>query len=136
MPDLGRAFIRQHNRHYIIAVRATLYFMAGQEIPGRTDYSGPLGAGDGRFGRAEVLACTGLDLDEDQRAVSIDHDEINLTGFAEKIASEGLETLACEELLGVFFAPAAELRFVPAPAGKPQSAARRTFAQKRKNGKS
>ena len=113
MSDLGRAFFSQYNCHYVEAVRAVFYLMAGQKVPGRTCHSGSLGTGDGRFGRAEVLACAGLDLDESQRAVGIDHDQIDLACLTEKIASEGFETPASKELFGVSFAPAAQLRFVP-----------------------
>lgn len=112
MPDLGRAFFSQYDCDHIESVRPIFYLVGGQKIPGRTDHPGSLGAGDGRFGRAEIFVRPGLDLDKDQRAVAIDHDQVDFTRFAEEISCEGFETLAFEESLGVFLAPPAELCFV------------------------
>lgn len=112
MPDLGRAFFSQYDRDYVESVRAIFYLMGGQKIPGRTDYSGPLSAGDGRFRRAEVFVRSRLDLNKDQCAVAIDHDQVDFARLAEEIPCEGFETLAFKESLGVFLAPSAELCFV------------------------
>ena len=112
MSDLSRAFFSQYDCDHIESVRAVLDLVRSQKISGRTDYPGPLGAGDGRFRRAEVLGRPGLDLDKDQRAVAIDHDQVDFARFTEEISREGFETLAFEESLGVFLAPPAELCFV------------------------
>jgi len=111
MSDLGRAFFSQNDRYHVESVGAIFYLVGGQKVPGRTDHPGPLGAGDGRFGRAKVLVRPGFDLDKDERAVAIDHDQVDFARFAEEVASEGFETLAFEESLAVFLAPPAELCF-------------------------
>ena len=112
MSDLGRAFFSQYDCDHIESVRAVLDLVRSQKISGRTDYPGPLGAGDGRFRRAEVLGRPGLDLDKDQRAVAVDHDQVDFARFTEEIASERLETFAFEESLAVFLAPSAEPRLI------------------------
>ncbi len=112
MSDLGRAFFRQYDRYHVESVRAVLNLVRSQKISGRTDYPGPLGAGDGRLGRAEVLVRSRLDLDKDQRAVAIDHDQIDFARLAEEISRERLETFAFEESLAVLLAPAAQPRFI------------------------
>jgi len=112
VPDLGRAFLSQNDRDDVESVGAIFYLVGSQKMPGRTDHPGPLGAGDGRFGRAEVLVGPGLDLDKDQRAVAIDHDQVELAHLAEVISRERLETFAFEESLALFLAPAAEPCFV------------------------
>lgn len=127
MSDFGRTFFSQHDCNHVESVRTIFYLMGGQKIPGRTSHPCLFGPSDGRFGRAEIFACPGFDLNKDQCAVAIDHDQIDFTCLAEKISREGFEALAFEESLGVFLAPAAQPRFV----GQ-QSA----FAQKRKNRKS
>ncbi len=112
MSDLGRALFSQYDGDHVESARAIFYLMGGQKIPGRTDYPGPLGAGDRRFRRAEIFVGPGLDLDKGQRAVAIDHDQVDFARFAAEISREDFEALAFEESLGVLLAPSAELCFV------------------------
>lgn len=57
---------------------------------------------------AEILVRPGLDFDEYNAPVFIDHNQIDFTALAGKISGECLETFAFEEFLAVFFAPFAE----------------------------
>ena len=82
--------------------------MRREEIAAGADHSSFLGEGDGGFRRAEVFIRPGLNLDENERTVRIDHNQIDLPGLAAKIAREDFEALAFEEFLAAPLAPSAE----------------------------
>jgi hypothetical protein len=71
-----------------------------------------LGGSDGRFGRAEGFVGPGLDLDKNDSPVTVDHDKVDLAGFAGKIARKIFKTFSFEESLATFFAPSAEQCFI------------------------
>ena len=82
--------------------------VGGKEIAGGSDHFGFLASRDRRLGWAEALVRSGFYLDEYNRPVGVNHDKIDLAALAGKIARQGLEALASEELLGAFLAPLAE----------------------------
>lgn len=108
MSDLGRAFFGQDDGDDVEAEGAILDLMSCLEVAGGAVHSGLLVKRDGRLGRAEIFAGPGLDLDEDERTVGIDHNQIDLARFTKKITRERFEALAFEILLAAFLTPSAK----------------------------
>lgn len=68
--------------------------MHREEITGGADHSRFLGCGHSGFRRAKVLVGPGLHLDENERAVRIDHYQIKFTGLAAKIARKSFKSFS------------------------------------------
>ena len=68
-----------------------------------------LGRGDRGLGGTEPLIRPRADLDEDERAVGIHHDQVQLAHLAGVVADEGPQALVLEEPLAASLAPPAEL---------------------------
>jgi hypothetical protein len=106
--DLRAGFIAQYDGHDIEAQGAILDVVRCKEVAGRAVHSRFLVIRDGRFGWPELLVRAGFDLDENERSVGIDHDQIKLAGFAKEIARDCFEAFAFEKSLATFLAPPAE----------------------------
>lgn len=108
MSDLWLPFFGQDDGDDVEAKGAVVDFVACEKVAGGAVHSGLLVKRDGRLGRAEIFAGPGLDLDEDERPIGVDHNPVDLTGFAVEIARKRFEALAFEILLAILFAPSAE----------------------------
>jgi hypothetical protein len=89
-----------------------------KKVAGGPLQSGFFGRGDGILDLGEFFIRPGSDLDKDDAAVMIDHDQVYLAGPAGKISREDFEAFAFEELFAAFLAPPAEQ---PAVGQKPAS---------------
>jgi len=72
----------------IKAKGTVLYIMRGQKIAGGPQQLHFFGMGDGIFGWAKAFLGFGPNLDKDDGAVGIDHDQVDFAGLAGEIASE------------------------------------------------
>ena len=88
MSYLRSAGSAQHYGDNIEAKRAVLYIMCGQKITRGPQQLHFFGMGDGIFGWAKAFLGFGPDLDKNNGAVGIDHDQIDFAGLAGEIASE------------------------------------------------
>ena len=102
------AGLAKHYRNDIKTKRAVLYVVGCEKITGGSGQSGLLGGGDGRLGGLESFGGFGSYLDKDDRAVAINHNQIDFAGFAGEVAGEGFEAFAYKMLLAAFFTPSAE----------------------------
>ncbi len=68
--------------------------MGRKKIAGGPEQSGLLGGGDGRLGGLESFGGFGSYLDKDDRAVGVNHNQIDFAGLAGKVAGEGFEAFA------------------------------------------
>ena len=82
--------------------------VGGEEVAGGAAQSGFFGGGDGFLWRSEAFIGSGSNLGEDDGVVGINHNEVDFTGLAGEVASEGSQTPAFQESLAAFFAPPAE----------------------------
>ena len=112
MSYLPGSFFAEHDCYYVEAKGPVLNVVCGKKITSCAEHSNLFGFGDGRLGRAEILARPCLYFDKDKRPVTIDHNQVNFAGLAGKVASECFETFAFEEFLAAFFTPSAEQLFV------------------------
>ncbi len=60
--------------------------MGREEVASGAEHSRFFGFGHSGFRWAEIFVCPGFDLDENERAVWINYDQIDLAGLAAKIA--------------------------------------------------
>ena len=108
MSYLRAAFLAKNYRNHVEAKGAVLYVVCCKEVAGGPEHSGFLDGGDGELGRTESFIGPGLYLDKGDSPVGIDHDKVNLAGFAGKVASELFEAFAFQQPLAAFFTPSAE----------------------------
>ncbi len=106
--DLRSACAAQDYRDDIEAARTVLYIIAREEISGGSFQSVFFGRCDGILDIGEFFVGLGSDLNKDDTAVGIDHDQVKFAGFTAKISSECFEPFAFEELLALLFSPSAE----------------------------
>jgi len=88
MSYLRSAGLAEHDCHHVKAERAVLYIMRGQKITSGPQQPHFFGMGNGIFGRAKTFVSFGPDLDKNDGAVGIDHDQVDFASLAGKIASE------------------------------------------------
>jgi len=79
----------EDNRNDVEAKGAVFYIISCEEIAGGSEQSGFFGSGDGIFGGGEIGVGFCSYLDEYNRGVSIDHDQVEFAGFAGEVACEG-----------------------------------------------
>ncbi len=120
MSYLGAADLAQHDCHHIKPERTVLYVMSRKEIPGGPKQSLPLGICDGLLRRAKTFCRFGAYLDENDRAVVIDHHQVDLAGLAGKVAGKRFEAFTFEKFFSAFFTPSAKQlaigqQFTPVP---------------------
>ena len=108
MSYLWPAGLAQHDGHNVKAKGTVLDMMCGEKITGGPKKFCPLGICDGLLGWAKTLIGFGSYLDKNDRAISIDHHQVDLTGLAGKVAGERFQTFTLEKLLSSFFAPSAK----------------------------
>ena len=106
--NLFAAFGGKDYCYYIEAVRAVVDIMGSQEILCGVIQFLLLIAGYKGLGRSEVLVRAALDLDKDNRTVAIDHNQIDFTELAGKIAGQGMKAFAFQEFFGPFLTPFAK----------------------------
>ena len=99
----------EDNRNNIEAIRAVVDIICCEKIAGGSEQPGFLGGCDRVFGGSEIGVGSCSYLDEYNRGVSIDHDEVELAGLAGEIACEDFEAFSFEELFASFFTPSAEV---------------------------
>jgi len=111
MSYLGTAFIIQYDCYHVESKGPVLDIIGGKKIAYRPEHSGFLCRGYRRLGWAEVLVRPGLYLDKDERAVAVDHNQVDFPAPAGEVAGERFETFTFEELLAAFFTPSSEQLF-------------------------
>jgi hypothetical protein len=118
MSYLRTVLFAQHYYDYVEAKRPLVDIIACKEISSGPYHSCFFWACDSRLRWTEILVRSGLDFDEDNASVVIDHNQIDFAALAGKIASECFETFVLEELLAALFAPSAERCFRFSIAGR------------------
>ncbi len=108
MSYLRAAFLAKNYRNHVEAKGAVLYAVSCKEVAGGPEHFGFLDGGDGRLGWTESFIGPGLYLDKGDSPVGIDHDKVNLAGFAGKVAGKPFEAFTFQERLAAFFTPSAE----------------------------
>lgn len=102
------AGLAKHYRNDIEAKRAVLYIVGCEKKACGPKQSGFFGGRDDGFSRCEVFIGPRFYLDENDRAVGVNHNQIDFAGFAGEVAGEGFEAFAFKMLLAAFFTPSAE----------------------------
>jgi len=74
---------------YIEAEGSVVDFVCGEKIASGSYKFSFLRGGDDRFGRSERFIGAGLDLNENDCAISVDHNAVDFAGFAGEVACEG-----------------------------------------------
>ena len=105
MSYLGAAGWRQHYRNNIKAKGAVFYIVGCKKILSGPEQSGFLGRCDGRFGWPKGFIGSGSDLDKDDGAVGINHNQVDFAGLAGEVASEFFEAFSFQKPQAVFFTP-------------------------------
>ena len=95
MSYLWSAGLAEYDSNDIKAEGPVFYIMRGEKVPCGPEQFGPLGLCDGCFGRAKGLIGLGSDLDKDDGAIGIDHNKVELAGYAGEVGSKLSEALAC-----------------------------------------
>jgi len=85
---LSGAFSTEHYCNDIKPKRAVLYIEICEKITGGSDVFGFFGVGDGRLGRPEIFIRSGPALDKDDGADGSDHNQVDFTTAAGKVAGE------------------------------------------------
>ena len=88
------AGLAEHYCNDVKTIRSVLDFVSCEKITGGSGQSGLLGGGDGRLGGLESFGGFGSYLDKDDRAIDIDHNQIDFAGFAGEVAGEPFEAFA------------------------------------------
>ena len=91
---------------------SVLDVVCGEEESGGAGEPGLLGVCEGRFRGGEIFTGPGFDLDEDDRPVGVDHDQIEFPGFACVVSGERFQAFAFEEFFAAFLSPSPESGFV------------------------
>lgn len=63
---------------------------------------------DGGFGFGEIFVGPCFYLDENDGAIGVNHDKVELAGFAGEVSYEYFQAFVFEEFLAAFFAPLSE----------------------------
>ena len=106
---IGAGGFVEDNRNNIKAIRAVVDIICCEKMAGGAEQPGFLGGCDRVFGGSEIGVGSCSYLDEDNRAIGVDHDQVKFAGFAGEIAGEGFEAFSFEELFATFFTPSAEV---------------------------
>ena len=106
---IGAGGFIKDNRNNIEAIRAVVDIIGCEKIAGGADQPGFLGGCDRVFGGSKIGVGFCSYLDEDNRAIGVDHDEVKLACLAGKVAGEGFQAFSLEELFASFFTPSAEV---------------------------
>jgi len=88
VPYLRSAGSAEHYRDDIKAKRTVLYFLACKKITRGPQQLHFFGMCDGFLRRAKAFVSLGSDLDKNDGAVGIDHNQVDFAGLAGKVASE------------------------------------------------
>jgi len=72
----------------IEAEGSVLDVVSCQKVAGGSCQFGFFGSGDDGFGGREAFIGSGLYLNKDNRAIGVDHNEVEFTGFAGEVAGE------------------------------------------------
>lgn len=83
---IGAGVFVEDNRNNIEAKGAVLDIVCSEEIASGAEQSCFLGGGDRVFGGSKIGGGLCSYLDEDNRAVGIDHDEVKLACFTGEVA--------------------------------------------------
>ena len=105
---LRSAGLAQNYRNNIEAKGTILDIVTCEEITRGSLQFCFFSRGDGRLDFGEFFIRSRFDLDKDDTAVGIDHNQVYFAGFTGKITSENLEAFAFEKFLAAFLAPSAE----------------------------
>lgn len=109
MVDGFAAVFIEDDCYDVEAVRAVFDVVLGEEVLGGFGYFQLLFVIDGCFGRSEFFAGATFYLDEDDRRVGIDHNEVKLASRAGVVSGEELKAFSFEKFFTAFFTPAAKL---------------------------
>jgi len=102
------ACLAKYYRNDIEAKRAVLYIVGCKKVLSSPEQLGFLGGCDGRFDWFKGFIGSGFDLNKDDGAVGINHNQVDFTGFAGEVASEFFEAFSFQKPQAVFFTPPAE----------------------------
>jgi hypothetical protein len=110
--DFGWAVLAKRNGYYVKAVWPILNLMDGKKITCRMAHSVHLGFVNHRLGRREILVQAGLDLDENNRMVVIDHNQVDFAGVAGVVARKCLKPFSFEEFFALPLPPFSQQLYV------------------------
>ncbi|HUW19540.1 MAG TPA: hypothetical protein VMW16_09580 [Sedimentisphaerales bacterium] len=108
MSYLWRAGSAEDDSHDVEAEGPVFYVVGGEEIAGGPERFGFFWGCDDGLDGVEGFTRPGFDLDEDDRAVGVDHDQIDFAGLTGEVAGEEFEAFSFEEGFAAFLAPSAE----------------------------
>ena len=92
----------------IKAKGAVLYIVGCKKILSSPEQPGFFRMCDGRFGWSKGFIGSGSDLNKDDGAVGINHNQVDFAGLAGEVASEFFEAFSFQKPQAVFFTPPAE----------------------------
>jgi hypothetical protein len=98
----------QHYRNNIKAKGAVLDIVGCKKILSSPEQPGFFRMCDGRFGWPKSFIGSGFDLNKDNGAVGIDHNQVDFAGLAGEVASEFFEAFSFQKPQAAFFTPPAE----------------------------
>ncbi len=87
---------------------SVLDVVGGEKVAGGPGQSCFLWGCDDGLGGCEAFIGSGFYLDKNERAIGVDHNKVDFTGFAGEVAGEFFEAFSFEEFFAAFFAPSAE----------------------------
>ena len=82
--------------------------VGGEKVAGGLGQSCFLWGCDDGLSGCEAFVGPGFYLDKNNRAIGVDHNKVDFTGFAGEVAGEFFEAFSFEEFFAAFFAPSAE----------------------------
>jgi hypothetical protein len=98
----------ENYRNYIEAKGAVIYIVGCKKILSSPEQPGFFRMCDGRFGWSKGFIGSGSDLNKNQGAVGINHNQVDFAGLAGEVASEFFEAFPFQKPQAAFFTPPAE----------------------------
>ena len=108
MSYLGWAGLAEDYGDDVEAKGSVVDFVGGEKVAGGPGQSCFLWGCDDGLGGCEGLTGPGFYLDKNNRAIGVDHNKVEFTGFAGEVAGEFFEAFSFEEFFAAFFGPSAE----------------------------
>ena len=100
--------LTEHERNNIKTKRLVLNIVNCEKMTGGSAQFGSFSKRDDRLGWLETFIRSGFYLNEDDRAVGSDHNQIDFAAPTREVASELSETFSYKIPLAAFFTPSAE----------------------------
>ncbi|GAG53117.1 unnamed protein product [marine sediment metagenome] len=108
MSYLGWGGLAEDYGNNVEAEGSVLDIVGGEKVAGGPGQSCFLWGCDDGLGGCEAFVGPGFYLDKNHRAVGVDHNKVDFTGFAGEVAGEFFEAFSFEEFFAAFFSPSAE----------------------------